>query len=141
MALSGSDVKQVEERWDQIRSAIRERWPQLTRSDLKLIDGDSQKLIALVHQRTRASLGEIEDSVDEIAAQSHGLMSRVVRSVSQATSDVTDGVNRSARQVFNSVGQTVREDPARSIGAVFGAGLILGIGLYCLLGSSRSNYR
>ena len=56
--------EQVADRWNSIRQAIRQRWSQITDEDLRTIDGDSRKLVALVNQKTDMPLPEIEAAID-----------------------------------------------------------------------------
>ena len=72
MSLETMDTAKIEESWNLIKQDIRRRWPDLNQDDLNLIDGDSQKLVALVHQKTGASLHAIEEGIDEVAQMSHG---------------------------------------------------------------------
>jgi ElaB/YqjD/DUF883 family membrane-anchored ribosome-binding protein len=138
---SGDQRKIVDERWDEIRSSLRSQWPALSNDDLNMIDGDSRKLVALVHQKTNLPLHEIEEGIDAIASRSHGLLSRIMRT----TSDLTESAARqvesarrqvegAARQVTEPVGRAVREArqmvverPLPSIGTVFAAGFVLGL--------------
>lgn len=90
---------------------IADRWPQLTEDEVRAIDGDSRKLVALVHQRTGEELSRIESQIDEIAASSGGLMSRL-------TAPVT---------------KSVVQAPGRTLAVSFAAGMLVGI---CLAGIS-----
>lgn len=130
---SGSDQRKlVDERWDEIRSAIKTQWTALTDEDLNMIDGDSRKLVALVHQKTNLPLHEIEEGIDQIAAKSNGLLTRLLRTTSEfadsATRQVTEPVGRVAKQTR----QVIVDQPLPSVGAVFGAGFLLGLLAYRL---------
>lgn len=148
MPLSSQDSKLIENRWKSIRDQVSGRWPQLSADDLKQIGGDSRKLVALVHQRTGQSLPEIENGIDEIAASSGGLMSRIASSVSQTVSAATAAVSeratatydRSAEMIgdrYESVCESVQRSPTRNVCIVFGVGLMAGL---LLASSSRFRY-
>ena len=79
----------IAERWEQVRFQLRKHWPQLSNEDLSAIDGDSRKLIALVHQKTGADIREIESQIDTIAASSEGLLDRVNRTIQQAVASAS----------------------------------------------------
>ena len=136
---SGEQRKLVDERWDEIRSALRSQWPALSEQDLNLIDGDSRKLVALVHQKTNLPVHEIEEGIDAIAAQSNGLLTRILRSTGEFTGAAARQVESAARQVSEPVGRAVEqarqmvvERPLPSIGTIFGAGFLLGLLAYRL---------
>ena len=129
---SSEQRRVVDERWDEIRSALKTQWSVLSDNDLNMIDGDSRKLVALVHQKTNQPIHEIEEAIDQIAAKSNGLLSRLLRTTSEmadsATRQVTEPIGRVAQQTR----QVIVERPLPSIGAVFGAGFLLGLLAYRL---------
>jgi ElaB/YqjD/DUF883 family membrane-anchored ribosome-binding protein len=134
---SSDQRKMVDERWDEIRSALKSQWPVLNNDDLNMIDGDSRKLVALVHQKTSLPLHEIEEGIDAIASRSNGLLTRLLRSTSEFTESATRQVESAARQVSEPVVRAaaearrmVVERPLPSVGTVFAAGFLLGLLAY-----------
>ena len=119
--------EQVADRWNSIRQAIRKRWSEITEDDLRAIDGDSRKLVALVNQKTEMPLHEIEVAIDEIAQQSGGLLSRVMSSASDFAADASRRVAEPAREAWRQARDTVAERPMASLGGAFGAGLAIGL--------------
>lgn len=117
----------VAEKWRSIRSAIQARWSEITNDDLKMIDGDSRKLVALVNQKTNMPLHEIEQAIDEIAAQSGGLLSRIMQSTSDMAAAASDRISEPASEAYRQMRQTVASRPAASLAGVFGAGAIVGL--------------
>lgn len=149
---SGTDQQQlVEQKWNQIRGALKAKWSQLTDEDLKMIDGDSRKLVALVHQKTNLPLHEIEEGIDEIASQSEGLLSRIARTASEFAQSAGQYA-QSAGQYVQSAGSQVAEPmqraysqaremvearPLPSVAGSFAAGMLLGILTYALTVEDR----
>jgi ElaB/YqjD/DUF883 family membrane-anchored ribosome-binding protein len=119
--------EQVADRWNSIRQAIRQRWAQITEEDLRAIDGDSRKLVALVNQKTDMPLHEIEAAIDEIAQQSGGLLSRVLSSASDFAADASRRVAEPAQEAWRQARTVVAERPMASLGGAFGAGLVVGL--------------
>ena len=117
----------LEKRWDELRSNIRKTWPELSKDDLREIDGDSRKLIALVHQRTGADLSEIEEKIDEIAASSEGLLNRVARTAQQAYSSAAEHIGEPLSHAYSSTRQQIVTAPGRSVGLAFGLGILIGL--------------
>lgn len=124
---SGGDQRTLEQRWDELRSQIRDRWPVLTKEDLQEIDGDSRKLIAMVHQKTGADISEIEHQIDQIAATSEGLLSRVTRTVQQATASAAASVAEPLSRAYRSTREQIETTPGRSAGIAFAAGVLIGL--------------
>lgn len=122
-----TDEPNIEQRWEELRGNIRKVWPELTKQDLLAIDGDSRKLIALVHQKTGADVREIESRIDELAASSEGLLNRVTRTTQQTFAAVTERVGEPLSQAYSATRQQVVESPARSVGIAFGVGLVVGL--------------
>lgn len=119
--------EQVADRWNSIRRAIRQRWSEITDEDLRAIDGDSRKLIALVNQKTSTPLHEIESAIDEIAQNSGGLLNRVLSSASDLAADASRRVAEPTREAWRQARDTVAERPMASVGGAFGAGLLVGL--------------
>lgn len=123
----------VEAKWNQIRSAIRARWSEISAEDLRNIDGDSRKLVALVNQKTKTPLPEIEAAIDELAASSDGLLNRLTAATKVLAADVARQVTEPAEAAARSIRTVVTESPSKSIGVVFGAGLLAGLGVGLML--------
>ncbi len=122
-----TDEPNIEQRWEELRGNIRKMWPELTKEDLQDIDGDSRKLIALVHQKTGADIGDIESRIDELAASSEGLLNRVTRTTQQAFAAASERVGEPLSQAYSATRRQVVESPARSVGIAFGVGLLVGL--------------
>jgi ElaB/YqjD/DUF883 family membrane-anchored ribosome-binding protein len=129
-----SSDQQVAQRWDELRAAICNQWPSLSAEDLSLIDGDSRKLIALVHQKTGADVSEIEARIDDIAAGSQGLLDRVSRSVQsnvleagEAATQASESMMEPVKEAYYVVEARVAASPGPACGIAFGTGLMFGV--------------
>jgi len=137
---SGTEQQQlVAQKWDQIRSAIKAKWSQLSDQDLEMIDGDSRKLVALVHQKTNLPLHEIEEGIDAIAAESQGLLSRIARTASEFAQSASEFAQSAGSQVsvpmqraYTQARELVETRPLPSVASAFAAGMLLGILGYAL---------
>jgi ElaB/YqjD/DUF883 family membrane-anchored ribosome-binding protein len=142
---SSSEQQQlVEQKWTQIRSALKARWSQLTDEDLRMIDGDSRKLVALVHQKTNLPLHEIEEGIDQIAAESEGLISRIARTASEFAQSAGSFAQSAGSQVsqpvqraYTQARELVEARPLPSVASAFAAGMLLGILTYALSAEER----
>lgn len=116
----------VKDQWEVIRARLRERWPQLSREDIQQIDGDSRKLIALIHQRTGEGLHDIEEAIDELAASSEGLLERVKRTASETVESSAEYVRGSYNYAREGITHRVEEQPGASLTVAFAGGALLG---------------
>lgn len=132
---SGDHQKLVEERWKDIRSALKTKWSELTDQDLEMIDGDSRKLVALVSQKTSMPIHEIEESIDQIAAKSGGLLSRSVRATTEFAQTAQRSVSAPADRAYRQARKFVKQQPLPSVGAAFGVGMLVGLLVYGLSAS------
>ena len=123
----------LESRWDELRSRIRETWPEISKEDLREIDGDSRKLVALVHQRTGADLSQIEEKIDEIASSSEGLLNRVSRTAQQAYSTAAERISEPLSHAYASTRQQIVTAPGRSVGMAFGLGIVIGLSVASMM--------
>ena len=148
MTLTSDEAKLVETRWRSIRNQFSQHWPELTQDDLKLVNGDSRKLVAIVHQRTGRSLPEIEEVIDDIASNSGGLLSRISNSVIDVASNTAAQVSetasvtyeRSAESIgtaYDALGDSIKRSPATVLPIAFGVGVLFGL----MLSSSSSPQR
>ena len=55
----------LKKHWHRIFNELKERWPDLTHSDLDYIFGEKQRLIEVVHMRRHISVDEATRDVDE----------------------------------------------------------------------------
>jgi len=55
----------LKKHWYALFNELKERWPDLTQSDVDYIDGSENKLIAVVQMRRHISAEEAERDVDE----------------------------------------------------------------------------
>jgi hypothetical protein len=122
----------LESRWKSLRSAIRSRWQEITDEDIRMIGGDSRKLIALINQKTDMPLSEIEQAIDEIAAGSGGLLTRVIRSTENAAKKAGEQVARPLGQVYHQAQRQVTRHPGISLSGAFCAGMLIGVCLAAL---------
>jgi hypothetical protein len=117
----------VESRWKSLRSAIQARWSEISDDELRLIGGDSRKLVALINQKTDMPLGEIEQAIDEIAAGSGGLLTRVARSAGSIAKSAGQQVGGPLGQAYHEAQHQVARHPVMSLSTAFFAGMLIGV--------------
>ncbi len=115
-------------RWHEVATKLRQRWPSLTADDIHAFSGNVDEMIAKIAHLT----GEQPLVVRQVVEEALGIMA----SVRATTADVASRVTASAREGYETVrseGQrTVQEHPAETTLAVFGAGMLAGLGVALL---------
>lgn len=145
MSNSRPTAEQLQKGWGKIRRQVREHWAEVSEEDLGMTDKNPQKLIAIVHQKTGASIPEIEEKIDEIAQSSEGVLDRVTRTVQDAASKTVEHASNLGQYVSDAkesschgLEEAVSKSPITSIGIAFGFGLGVGVMATLAMGSRPS---
>lgn len=109
MSFQSKTENRIADDWAQLSRELMSRWPELNRDDLKATNGDSQKLIAIIHQKTGGHLKEIEQQVDQVAAQSAGLLSRVSGIATDTALDASQSVADAGRYAYQQMGEAAHQ--------------------------------
>lgn len=150
------NAQEVRGQWDQLRGKVKQKWGQLTDDDLKIVGGNIDELVGRIHQKTGVAREEVEKFIGELASGASSTIERardaamgfageaagrVRDTYEQASSRMRDGyeqVSDRMREGYERVGTQVRENPAQSMLAVFGMGVIAGVVLGLMLRSDKS---
>jgi len=129
--------------WHAIKGKIREKWGQLTDDDLESFDGSTEHLVGTIQQKTGAARDYIEEVLDQLAAGGNSILGRAGETVQNYASNAAQAVSRVAENVAGGVREgvsgaerVVRDYPAPSVAAAFGAGMMCGlvVGLFLRMG-------
>jgi uncharacterized protein YjbJ (UPF0337 family) len=107
--------EQVYGHWNELAGKIKERWGQVTDSDLNEVDGNFEQLVGLIQQKTGEARAEIESWLDQLSEQLPEVRGRV------------QGIRRRVRDRYVSTRHAIRQRPAQSVAVAFGAGLLIGV--------------
>lgn len=127
-------TQELKGHWNEVSGRLKERWGQLTDSDLNRAEGSVEQLVGVVQQKTGASRQEIEDCVEGILADGANTIDRVTQmaaeytdQVSAAASEAYCNATDNLRAGYEQAGETVRQKPVESLATAFGVGLISGV--------------
>ena len=120
--------------WKQIKGMVKERWDQLTDTDLKSFDGSVDDLVGLIQEKTGATKSEISRALDEIVGAGSSMVNRAASSVRDAVERAASNVSEGYAEISDRMhaGQEraerlVRRHPTESVVLALGTGLIAGI--------------
>lgn len=130
--------------WNQIKGQLKEKWGQLTDNELSQAEGNVEKLVGMIQQKTGAARREVEAFFDQFMKDGATTANRVAASAKQyaqqASEAVSQGYDDVAERVHEGYEQAedmIRSRPAESLSVAFGAGIITGIVVTLLMRSSR----
>ena len=130
--------------WNQLRGQIKSKWGQLTDSDLTQAEGNIERLVGMIQQKTGAARRDVEAFFDQAVAEGSQMGQRVMNTARQFANDASDAVSHAYGDVservqdgYEQAEEVIRARPAESLSVAFGAGLITGIVVTLLMRSSR----
>lgn len=147
------NAQEVRGQWDKLRGKIKQKWGQLTDDDLQIIGGNIDEMIGRIHEKTGMAREQIEHFISELAAgtsdtvertrdaamgyanQAAGRMRDTYEQMSGRMRESYEDMSGRMRDGYERVGEHVREKPAQSMLAVFGAGVVAGVMLTMMLRS------
>ena len=123
----------LEGNWNEIKGKVRQKWGQLTDSDLPQLQGDLEQLIGIIQRKTGDGRESIEKFLQQMsggAASAMGTAAETVRDYAQhASESVQHTAKQAADQVragYDEAERFVCNRPGESLLVCFGLGLIAG---------------
>ena len=136
--------QELQGNWNQIKGQLKNKWGQLTDNDLTQAEGNVEKLVGLIQQKTGTARREVEEFFDKFVSEGSNVASRVAATAKQygqqASEAVAEGYDEVAHQVqqgYEQAEEVIRSRPAEALSVAFGAGIITGIVVTLLMRPSR----
>lgn len=130
--------------WNQIKGQLKEKWGQLTDSELNQFEGNVERLVGMIQQKTGAAKRDVEAFFDQFTKDSASAANRVASTARQYAQQAGDAVNRGYEEMsdrmsegYEQAEEMIRSRPTESLSVAFGAGIITGILVTLLMRSSR----
>lgn len=108
--------------WTRVRSAVCNRWPQISKEDLSKCPNDAAWIIEFVKGRVDSSEDEIESVVREFSPE-ESLADRI----SHSAEDSVRKAGESARFAVMRADECIADRPTQSVLASFVAGALVGV--------------
>jgi uncharacterized protein YjbJ (UPF0337 family) len=115
--------EQVYGSWNELTGKIKERWGEVTDSELSQAEGNFEQLIGLIQWKTGETRADIERWLERLSEHSSDKMRRAAEAVQGAADDVKQRV----RDSYATTRHVIRRHPAQSVALAFGAGVAIGI--------------
>ncbi len=114
--------EQIHGHWNELIGRIKQRWGEVTDSELEQVEGDFEQLVGLIQRKTGETRAEVEQWLDHASDKTSSQARRTVEAVQHAAEDARTRV----REGYTSTRHAIRRHPAKSVALAFGAGLAIG---------------
>jgi len=136
------NAEQLAGSWNEIKGKIKEKWGQLSESDLDRFKGNVDQLVGHMQQKTGQARHDIEAFLAEVVGNTSGMMQKFRDTATEFTSRAAETVQEQYDQVSEKVGETydaaqdiVKRNPVESVATSFGVGVLCGLLLALVLRS------
>ncbi|HEV7278591.1 MAG TPA: CsbD family protein [Pirellulaceae bacterium] len=120
--------------WNEIKGGVQKKWGQITEDDLRMAQGDVDRLIGTIQRKTGEGREAIMKFMEETAGISAGTLAQVMESVrgyaqqaSEQSREQAQAAMEAARQGYESTEELVRQRPMESMLTCFGVGVLTGV--------------
>jgi uncharacterized protein YjbJ (UPF0337 family) len=128
------NTQELQGQWTKLRGQVKEKWGQLTDDDLQIHGGNFDQVIGKIQQRTGEGreviekfLGELTSKGSSAVAQAAGAVGNFAQQAGDRFRDQYGNLSDQAREKFDATQDLVRHNPAQSVAAAFGVGLVAGL--------------
>jgi len=128
------NAQELQGQWNKLRGQVKEKWGQLTDDDLQIHGGNVDQLVGRIQQRTGEGRESIERFLTDLTGRGSSTIAQAAETVGQYAHQATDRlreqygqISDQARERFDSAQDVVRHNPAQSVAAAFGIGLVAGL--------------
>jgi uncharacterized protein YjbJ (UPF0337 family) len=133
----------LEGSWNELKGKIREKWGQLTDSDLPQFRGNMDQLVGTIQRKTGEGRDAIEHYLQDITEGAGSFVGKTADRLRQYAQQTAESVQGTAQQVleqarssYSGAQDLVRGRPTESLAVVFGVGVTVGV-LVALMLRSR----
>jgi uncharacterized protein YjbJ (UPF0337 family) len=128
------NAQEIQGQWNKVRGQVKEKWGQLTDDDLQIHGGNIDQLVGKIQQRTGEGREAIEKFLSELTSKGGSAVSQAATAVGSFAHAASDrfrdqygNLTEQARERFDAGQDIVRHNPAQSVAAAFGVGLVAGL--------------
>ncbi len=118
-----TNVQTIQGEWTYLCGLAKQRWSQLTEDDLGALEGNIEKLIGRIQQKT----GEGREAIEKFLADATSRGGSAVAHAAGAAGQYAHQVSDQIRQRYDNAESLVRHHPTETVIAAFGIGLVAGL--------------
>ncbi|MCE5267487.1 MAG: CsbD family protein [Planctomycetaceae bacterium] len=113
----------LEGNWNQLKGKIRQRWGQLSDSDVAHFRGNVDELIGTIQQKTGEGRNAIESYLQELTGSAGTVMGQAAETARQYAHQATEQYYEG----MEGVRSFVRDRPGQALAIGFGTGMLVGL--------------
>ena len=128
------NTQELQGQWNKLRGQVKEKWGQLTDDDLQIHGGNVDQLIGKIQQKTGEGREAVEKFLTELTSKAAPAISQAAGAVGEFAKQAGDrfrdqygNLSDQAREKLEYGQDLVRHNPAQSVAAAFGVGLVAGL--------------
>lgn len=128
------NAQEIQGQWNKIKGQVKEKWGQLSDSDLHIEGGNIDQLIGRIQQKTGEGRETIERYLSDLTSRGASSMNQAAEAarsyMGTASSRLNQGYDQMsqwAREGYGSAEGLVEHRPGSSVAAAFGLGLVVGL--------------
>jgi uncharacterized protein YjbJ (UPF0337 family) len=128
------NTQELQGQWNKLRGQVKEKWGQLTDDDLQITGGNIDQLIGKIQSRTGEGRDAVEKFLTELTSKGSSAISNAAGAVGNFAHQAGDrfrdqygNLTDQAREKYEYGQDLVRHNPAQSVAAAFGVGLVAGL--------------
>ncbi len=122
--------------WKQLKGEVKAKWASLTDDDLQFVDGNVDKLIGKIQQKTGEAKSAIEEFFGDALSAADNQASQT-NSSNEPPRDFTARAGNQLRRGYSQAETAVHNYPGSSVAMALGCGVVVGL----LIGSSLAARR
>ncbi len=107
--------KELKGDWGQLKEKIREKWGQVTENQLMQADGNVEKLVGMIQQKTGVARREIEEFLEQATASASNLASPIAAAAQNYAQQASEAVSHGYEQVADRVQKGLHETTLKSL--------------------------
>ncbi len=130
----------LQHNWSQIQNRLQEKWRELSQNDFEGVNGNIDRLVGVIQQRTQESRAAIESYIDEVITESRSVADAAAENAreyydqaAQVAQQKYDELSAQFQQRFADMESVIQQKPAQSVATAFGVGLLAGVTIALLL--------
>src|SRR5579859_7977118 len=89
--------------WNQLKGQVKEKWGQLTDNDLTSVEGNLEKLVGLIQQKTGTARREVENFFDNCVSQSTATANRLAQTAQEYMHGASESVAAGYEDLSNRI--------------------------------------
>ena len=114
-------------RWDEIKGQLKQRFAQLTDEDLTFVEGRAAELLARLREKLSLSAQDLEALLNELWEAVETRAGRLADELRDKAGATYDQARQRARGLLDEGGEYVRKNPRESLVAALCAGFVAGL--------------